>query len=296
MVAAHIDPIEKKPLFHFHPGSRAFSVATVGCNFRCEFCQNWDISQVSKVSGRTLTGEYTDPLALAELAVAERCPIVAFTYSEPTVFFEWAFDVARETTARGVRNVFVTNGFIAEEPLRALRPYLHGANVDLKAFRNATYKKIMGAELTPVLNTLKLMKGLGIWVEVTTLVVPGMNDSPEELQDIARFIANELGPGTPWHVSRFHPDYRYSSVPSTPSNTLLRAYDTGRKEGLHFVYTGNMPGDEHESTLCHVCGTVLVRRYGFRVVENSVSTSGGCKKCGVKVPGVGMCEALMLPS
>jgi len=296
VVAGHVDPVEKKPLFHFYPGARALSVATVGCNFRCTFCQNWDISQTSKGKDRQITGRYTDPDELAKLAVRERCRVVSFTYSEPTIFYEWAYDVAKTASRFGILNTFVTNGYITGEPLREIRPYLDGANVDLKAFRDQTYRKVMGAPgVKPVLDTLKLMKELGIWVEVTTLVVPTQNDSEEELRDIARFVSRELGPETPWHVSRFHPDYRELDLPPTPLATLKRAFDIGREEGLRYVYTGNIPGEEGEHTVCHACGERLIERFGFRVVRDIVAGDGTCPKCHTPVAGVGMGQDPMLP-
>jgi len=296
VVAAHVDPIEKKPLFHFYPGARALSVATVGCNFRCTFCQNWDISQMSKGKARKVAGDYADPSAIARAAVRGRCRVVSFTYSEPTIFYEWAYDVAKESAQQGILNTFVTNGYIAPEPLREIQPYLHGANVDLKAFTDQAYRKVMGAPgLGPVLEALKLMKELGIWVEVTTLVVPTRNDSEGELRDIARFVSRDLGPETPWHVSRFHPDYRDTDLPPTPVHKLRRAWEIGREEGLRYVYTGNVPGDEAEHTRCHACGEMLVERVGFRVVRMRVTTAGACPKCGTTVAGVGMGQDPELP-
>lgn len=297
VVAEHVDPVEKKPLFHFYPGAFALSVATVGCNFRCTFCQNWDISQTSKGKDRQISGQYTEPEHLTRLALQQRCRVISFTYSEPTIFYEWAYDVAKVATQSGILNTFVTNGYITAEPLREISPYLHGANVDLKAFTDLTYRKVMGAPgLKPVLDALKLMKELGIWVEVTTLVVPTRNDSDGELRDIARFIRTDLGPDTPWHVSRFHPDYRDLDLPPTPTSTLRRAYDIGKEEGLHYVYTGNIPGDEGEHTACHRCGERLIERFGFRIARDIVTKDGTCPKCGTQVAGVGMGQDPLLPT
>jgi len=297
LAAVHVDPVEKKPFFHLYPGARALSLATVGCNFRCTFCQNWDLSQASKGRDRRITGEEASPEWVARQAKASGSRVVAYTYSEPTIFYEWAYDVARLIASRGMVNVFVTNGYIAPEPLREIAPYLHGANVDLKAFRDATYRKVMGAPgFAPVLDALKLMKELGIWVEVTTLVVPTQNDSDEELRDIARFIAHDLGPDTPWHVSRFHPDYKEMALPTTPARTLHRAYEIGREEGIRYVYAGNMPGDEGEHTCCHVCGRLLIERFGFQIVRNEVTREGTCPGCGTPVAGLGMGESNMLPA
>jgi len=296
MVAAtNVDPIEKKPLFHMYPGSKALSLATVGCNFRCSFCQNWDLSQMSKGRNRRIAGHEVSAERIADMAVEHDCRVVAYTYSEPTIFYEWALDVSKLTTERGILNVFVTNGYMTAEALREIRPYLHGANVDLKAFRDETYRKTMGAPgVQPVLDTLKLMKQLGMWVEVTTLVVPTMNDSDEELRDIARFVAHELGPETPWHISRFYPDYKEKNLLPTPMQTLQRAYEIGREEGIRYVYTGNVPGDDTESTVCHKCGAMLIRRFGFHILEDAITKQGTCPKCDTPVAGVGMGQSASL--
>jgi len=288
VIAAHVDPIEKKPLFHFYPGSRAFSVATAGCNFRCAFCQNWDISQASKGENRSIGGHYTEPQAAVEAALRTSSRVIAFTYTEPTVFYEWALDVARAAAEKDLKTAFVTNGYIRADPLDSIQPFLHAANVDLKAFRDESYRRVMGAALQPVLDTLIRMKRLGIWVEVTTLVVTDLNDSEDELRDIARFISSELGPETPWHVSRFHPDFRYTNVPPTNPHVLKRAHELGQEEGLHYVYVGNLPGTDGENTRCHKCGNLLVNRIGFHVVENRIATGSTCPQCGERVAGVGM--------
>lgn len=288
VIAAHVDPIEKKPLFHFQPGARAFSVAAAGCNLRCAFCQNWEISQATKGQTRSIDGQHTDAAEVVAAAERAGCNVIAFTYTEPTVFYEWALDVARAAKERNLSNVFVTNGFIEAEPLRHIRGYLDAANVDLKAFREATYREVMGASLKPVLETLRLMKDLGIWVEVTTLVVPQMNDSEEELRDIASFVARDLGPDTPWHVSAFHPDFRYTNAQPTRPNSLRRAADIGREEGLRYVYVGNLPVPGGEDTSCHACGTTLIQREGFHVRANRITSDQSCPRCGARVSGVAM--------
>jgi len=289
LAAMNVDPIEKKPLFHTFPGSRALSLATVGCNFRCTFCQNWDLSQSSKGRDRKISGHHAEPEELVRAALQHDCRVIAYTYSEPTIFYEWAYDVAKLATERGILNVFVTNGYITPKPLRDIQPYLRAANVDVKSFRDAEYRKHMGAPgVGPVLDTLRLMRKLGVWVEVTTLIIPTRNDSDEELRDIARFVAKELGPEVPWHISRFHPDYRDTDLPPTPVSTLRRAYEIGRGEGLRYVYMGNVPGDDTESTRCHECNTVLIQRVGFRIVKNRVTPEGTCPDCGTPVAGIGM--------
>ncbi|MCF8063431.1 MAG: AmmeMemoRadiSam system radical SAM enzyme [Deltaproteobacteria bacterium] len=283
VVARHVDPIEKKPLFHFLPGSRSYSVATVGCNFRCLFCQNADISQMPVDHGR-VQGEDMTPKALVDDAMESRSASIAYTYTEPTIYFELALDTARLAAAEGIRNVFVTNGYMTRECLEEIHPDLHAANVDLKAFTDRFYKEQCGAGLDPVLRSIETMKAQGVWVEVTTLLIPGWNDDPAELRDLAGFIAG-LDPGIPWHISRFHPTYRLMSAPPTPPSAIHRARDIGREAGLQYVYTGNLPGDEGENTACHACGERLIERWGFAVKGNRLR-DGACPACGEAVPGV----------
>jgi len=282
VVAAHVDPIEKKPLYHFFPGSRALSIATAGCNFRCGFCQNWQISQAPRRKGGGIAGEAFGPEAVVRAALDQDCRSISYTYTEPTIFFEYAFDTARLAREAGLANNFVTNGYMTAEALETVRPYLDAANVDLKAFKDETYKKICGARLEPVLESIRMMRKLGIWVEVTTLVVPGLNDGAEELAAIARFIVS-ADPAIPWHISRFHPDYEYTQAPPTPVATLRAAAEAGRKEGLRHIYVGNVPG-ESEDTLCAACGFALIRRRGFSVVGNALRNSH-CPSCGAVLAG-----------
>ncbi|MCX6573622.1 MAG: AmmeMemoRadiSam system radical SAM enzyme [Candidatus Aminicenantes bacterium] len=282
VVAAHVDPIEKKPLFHFLPGSTALSIATPGCNFRCGFCQNWQISQAPRRRGGGIAGEPFAPEAVVRAAVDRGCRSISYTYTEPTIFFEYAAETARLAREAGLLNNFVTNGYMTAEALEALRPVLDAANIDLKAFDDETYKKVCGARLEPVLDSIRRMRALGIWVEVTTLVVPGLNDGDPELSAIAGFIAS-VDPDIPWHVSRFHPDYEYTQAPATPVATLRAAAAAGRREGLRYIYVGNVPG-ESEDTACRVCGTVLIRRSGFTVLAN-VLTDSRCPSCGTALPG-----------
>ncbi|MBN1135939.1 MAG: AmmeMemoRadiSam system radical SAM enzyme [Anaerolineae bacterium] len=288
-----VDPIEKKPLFHFYPGSAAFSIATVGCNFRCSFCQNWDISQMPRERGR-IVGHQAAPEEIVRAAQRSGSRSIAYTYTEPTIFFEYTYDIARLANAAGIASVYVTNGYMTPEMLDLFQgtagdhgPWLDAANVDLKAFRDQTYKEICGARLQPVLDALKKMKELGVWVEVTTLVVPGMNDGEAELSDIAQFIAVELGVETPWHISRFHPDYQMTDRGPTPAATLHRAYDLGRQAGLRYVYVGNMPDAHLEDTLCPNCGRTVVVRWGFSVRERRTH-DGKCDYCGALIDGVGI--------
>ncbi|MBW1997702.1 MAG: AmmeMemoRadiSam system radical SAM enzyme [Deltaproteobacteria bacterium] len=283
VIARHVDPIEKKPLFHFLPGSKSYSIATVGCNFRCAFCQNADISQLPSDHGQ-IWGEDMWPEALANEAAKSGSATIAYTYTEPTIYFELALDTARLAVSEGIRNVFVTNGYMTEEALREIYPDLHGANVDLKSFTEKFYKERCGAKLDPVKKTLGLMKDMGVWLEITTLLIPGLNDSREELAQLAKFIA-ELSPDIPWHISRFHPTYRLLDVPPTPPESIRRARDIGYEAGLKYVYSGNVPGDEGEKTFCHACGKMLIDRFGFYVRQNRV-TEGRCPDCDAEIPGV----------
>lgn len=283
VIAAHLDPIEKKPLYHFLPGTTSFSMATVGCNFRCPFCQNWQISQVTKKSREFDQGERLAPEEIVALARARGCRSISYTYTEPTIFFEYAYETARLAHQAGLANVFVTNGYMTEEALQTIQPYLDAANVDLKAWKDETYRKVCGARLEPVLESIRRMRALTIWVEVTTLIVPDLNDSEEELGQIARFLAS-VSPDIPWHVSRFHPDYKYTDSRPTPVETLKKAYRLGQQAGLRYVYIGNVWG-ESEDTHCPHCQELLLRRSGFFVEENRV-VGGKCPRCGTPIAGV----------
>jgi pyruvate formate lyase activating enzyme len=292
-ISQAVDPIEKKPLFHFYPGTAAFSVATVGCNFHCTFCQNADISQMPRDRER-IVGRETSPQQLVETARQHRCRSIAYTYTEPTVFFDYTYDTAVLARREGIANVYVTNGYMTPEVLQAFLDgggeqgtLLDAANVDLKAFSDDFYRHQCGARLQPVLDSLGLMKEQGIWVEVTTLVIPGLNDSPEELKQIAEFIRHDLGAETPWHVSAFHPTYKLLDRPRTSPATLRMARQIGLEVGLRYVYEGNIPGSNGENTYCHNCGECIVRRYGFAIVESRVS-DGKCSLCGAQIDGVGM--------
>ncbi|MEE4604406.1 MAG: AmmeMemoRadiSam system radical SAM enzyme [Desulfobacteraceae bacterium] len=285
LIAQHIDPIEKKPLFHFLPGTPSYSIATVGCNFRCRFCQNADIAQMPSDREGTILGTRCTPGDVVDAAQGGGCRSIAYTYTEPTVFFEFAYQTAKLAHDRGICNVFVTNGYMTSEALEMIEPYLDAANVDLKAFTDDYYKKVCGAGLKHVQATLKLMKSLDIFIEVTTLIVPGLNDDPSELNDLAAFIARDLGPETPWHISRFHPTYKLTDRPSTPIQTLTTAREIGINAGLRYVYTGNVPGNAAENTFCYSCGETVIERWGFQV-ENLRLKNGKCTQCGVEIDGV----------
>jgi len=284
-ISQHVDPVEKKPLLHFHPGTTAYSIATPGCNFRCRWCQNWEISQMVR-ERHFIMGEEASPEQVVAAAQRAGCRSIAYTYTEPTIFFEYAYDTARLAHDAGLANIYVTNGYMTEEMLETFQPYLDAANVDLKAFRDETYRKYVGARLQPVLDAMKVMKRLGIWLEVTTLVIPGINDDDGELKDAARFVAQELGVETPWHISRFFPAYEMTDVPSTPVETLHRAREIGLEAGLKYVYVGNVPDDGSQDTICPGCGRVLIRRHGF-VTTNRVR-NGRCPDCGASIAGIGV--------
>jgi pyruvate formate lyase activating enzyme len=283
ILAENIDPIEKKPLFHLLPGSRSFSIAAAGCNFRCSFCQNHDISQMPREQGR-IAGRERTPEEIVEQALRSGSRSIAYTYTEPTVGFEFAFATAGIARKRGLKNVFVTNGFMTPGMLELIAPRLDAANVDLKAFRDDFYREQCGARLQPVLDSLRKMKELGIWVEVTTLLIPGLNDEEEELHELAAFIFS-LGAETPWHISRFHPRYRMTERPPTPASAIHRAAEIGRSSGLRYVYSGNLPGDAGENTFCADCGRLLIGRSGFSV-ERLELRGSACPDCGTTLDGI----------
>lgn len=287
VVAESIDPIEKKPLFHFLPGSISYSLSTVGCNFHCDFCQNYGLSQVRESTGDEVRGMGRDrtPGQIVSAALEGRCRSISCTYTEPTIYFEFAYDCMSAARARGLKNVFVSNGYMNPPVAEMAAPYLDADNIDLKSFREETYRKVCGGRLAPVLETLKLMKKLGVWVEVTTLVIPGLNDSKEELSEMARFIKNELGADTPWHVSAFRPTYKMMDRPRTPAESLVKAREIGLSEGLQFVYSGNLAIPGAEDTYCPKCRQPVIKRSGFAVLENRVK-DGKCGLCNEKIAGV----------
>ena len=285
LIAQHIDPIEKKPLYHFFPGSRSYSIATAGCNFSCLFCQNADISQGPREL-KTIFGQNAPPEEVVSEASRSGCASISYTYTEPTIFMEYALDASKLAHEHGIKNVFVSNGFMTEQSLQLIAPYLDAANVDLKAFTDDFYKKQCGARLDPVLKTLQRMKKAGIWLEVTTLLIPGLNDDEKQLRQLAGFLV-ELDHQIPWHVSRFHPTYRLTDRPSTPVSTLHKARQIGIEAGLAYVYTGNVPGDDGENTFCHECGSLLIRRTGFSMLKQGLEQAN-CRKCGAELAGVGI--------
>ena len=283
-IASNIDPIEKKPLFHLLPGTLSYSVATVGCNFRCRHCQNYQIAQWTREHD-SIPGDNLTPEEIVDQAVKAGCQSISYTYTEPTIFFEYAYDTAVLAHEAGLKNIFVTNGYTTTEALEAIAPYLDAANVDLKGFSDEFYRQVTGATLQGVLDTLKEYKRLGIWIEVTTLVIPNHNDDNEQLQNIADFIAQELDESTPWHVTAFYPTYKMINEPPTPVEALARARQIGIDSGLQYVYTGNIPGADGESTICPKCEKVVVGRHGFRLTENNLE-NGSCKFCRLPIAGV----------
>lgn len=284
-ISEAVDPIEKKPLFHFYPGSRSFSIATVGCNFKCLHCQNSGISQMPRDHGR-IAGDDVPPETVVSLAQEYRCRSISYTYTEPTVYFEYAYDTARLAREAQLTNVFVTNGYTGPEALTVIGPYLDAANIDLKSFSDTFYRTVCGAKLQPVLDTISLYHRLGIWIEITTLIIPGHNDSDDELLEIARFI-KRLDERIPWHISAFLPTYRLADARRTPVSTLTRAREIGFSEGLRYVYQGNVPGEDAEHTFCYKCKTLLIRRLGFTITENRV-IDGCCPHCKAAIDGVGL--------
>lgn len=285
-ISQAIDPIEKKPLFNFYPGTTAYSIATVGCNFKCQFCQNWEISQMVR-DKHLVMGNEASPELIVENAKRYGSKSIAYTYTEPTIFFEYAYDTAKLAHEADIKNVFVTNGYMTEEALKEINSYLDAANVDLKSFSDDFYRKLCGARLQPVLDTLKLMKKLGIWVEVTTLIIPSLNDSPDELGKIAKFIVNELGEETPWHISRFYPSYNLKDKPPTPIDTIHKAREIGLNEGLKYVYEGNVPDSKGESTYCPNCKNLVIKRWGYQITKKDTK-DGICQNCGFKIDGAGL--------
>ncbi|HID10339.1 MAG TPA: AmmeMemoRadiSam system radical SAM enzyme [Candidatus Latescibacteria bacterium] len=278
----HVDPIEKKPLFHFIPGTKAFSISTVGCNIECKFCQNWQISQIRPEQS---VDYVASPGEIAWAADATGCASIAYTYAEPVIFYEYMYDCAVEGRKRDVRSVMISNGYINREPMRQLCKVLDAVKIDFKAYTERFYRELCRGHLKPVLDTLVLLKQMGIWFEMVYLVVPTQNDSPDEIRQMCRWILQELGPDVPLHFTRFYPQYKMRNLPPTPVKTLERAWEIARDEGLHFVYIGNVPGHRAESTYCPSCDRRLIYRIGY-AVEVEGLRNGRCAHCGREIPGV----------
>lgn len=284
IVAEQIDPIEKKPLFHLLPGSRSYSLASVGCNFRCLHCQNASIAQYDDHGSGVLPGRQLSPAEAVQHALDGGCRSIAYTYTEPTVWFEYALATARLAAEAGLFNLFVTNGYIAPGALKMIAPVLHAANIDLKGFSDDFYRRVCGARLAEVLDCIRDYRRHGIWIELTTLVIPGENDDEAQLNGIARFIADELGRDTPWHVSRFFPCYRMTDHPPTPISSLERALAAGDRAGLHYVYEGNVAAGR-EQTICPHCGAVVVGRSGYTITRLNLQ-DGCCGSCRKPIAGI----------
>ncbi len=285
-VSVGVDPIEKKPLFNFYPGTSSYSLATVGCNFHCLHCQNWEISQMSKGKGGKIIGDKLAPERIVSEAKGLGCKNIAYTYTEPTIFFEYAYDTAKLAHEQEIKNVFVTNGYTSAEAIKEIAPFLDAANVDLKSFDEDFYHEVCGAKLQPVLDNIRLYKELGVWVEVTTLIIPGYNDDEIQLKEIAEFI-KRVGDEIPWHITAFYPAYKLLDVPPTPVESLRKARDIGLSGGLRYVYEGNIPGEGGESTYCSNCGELLIERRGYYIKRNEM-VDGRCPKCKAKMDGVGI--------
>jgi pyruvate formate lyase activating enzyme len=281
VATAHIDPIEKKPLFHFLPGTQAFSIATAGCNVNCKFCQNWEISQVRPEQVRS---DYAPPEKIASLAQENGCGAIAYTYSEPVIFTEYVLDCARAGRARNVPSVVISNGSIQETPLKRVCTSVDAIKIDLKSFSEKYYQEVVNGELKPVLSSLVTIRHAGVWLEIVYLVVPGRNDGDAEFRDLARWVKQNLGPDVPVHFTRFYPEYLLKNLPPTPIDTLERAKKIADAEGLHFVYIGNVPGNPAENTYCPKCGQPVVERAGFVVTQNRLR-KGKCPGCQTTIPG-----------
>jgi pyruvate formate lyase activating enzyme len=282
--AANADPIEKKPLFHFLPSTSSYSISTPGCNFRCDFCQNWQISQMALEHG-WIDGQDISPEDIIDDAKFNGCSSIAYTYTEPTIFMELCADCGTLAKAAGLKNVFVSNGYMTPEAVDFAADWLDAINIDLKSFNDDYYKNLCKARLKPVLDTIKyIAKHTDIWMELTTLIIPGSNDSDDELKAIADFIVSKTGSDTPWHISRFFPTYKMDSQKATPIETLERAYEIGNQAGLRDVYVGNLPGADAESTVCYNCGEMLIARTGYAVTDMNIK-DGACPKCETAIAG-----------
>ncbi|MBN1595319.1 AmmeMemoRadiSam system radical SAM enzyme [candidate division FCPU426 bacterium] len=278
----NIDPIEKKPLYHFLPGTPTLSLATVGCNLRCVFCQNWSISQAEPGTVRT---QLLMPEQIVAQAQKEGCPSISFTYSEPTVFYEYMFDTAFLAKQHGIRNTAITCGYINPKPLKKLCQVIDATHVDLKGFSDKTYRLVAGAKFHPLLETLMIYKSQGVWLEVGYLVIPTVNDSREEIKAMCEWVATNLGPDVPVHFLRFFPQHKLTRLPPTPVKTLVQAAALAKTAGIRYVYLGNVPGHEYNSTFCHSCGKLLILRRGYFIEEFHLK-DGCCEYCGQKIPGV----------
>lgn len=278
-ITLNVDPIEKKPLYHFQPGSLSYSLGTLGCNFKCGNCQNWDISQAEKIENKLKQIDFIDPEKIVEEAVGNGCKSIAYTYTEPTIFSEYALDIMKLAREHKIKNVWVSNGFMSKDCLTAILPYLDAINVDLKSMDEEFYKNYCSARVMPVLENLKTIKQEGVHLEITTLIIPSLSDSLEMLEQIADFIANELDTDVPWHLSKFSPEisWKLKNIPQTNDGIIYQAYEIGKDAGLKYVYVGNMPGDQKENTYCPKCAELAIRRMGYHI--DRLDNRGRCSKC-----------------
>ncbi len=280
IIACQIDPIEKKPFFHFQPGTYSLSIATMGCNFSCLNCQNWEISQGLEENNK-IRGDNIKPEKIVRLALRSKVSSIAYTYSEPTIFLGYALETMKLAQKSGLKNVWVSNGYFTKETLKIIRPYLDAINVDLKFFDDSLYHKICKAKLQPILDTLKLIKKTKIWLEITTLIIPGYTDSKSQFKKIAQFIKKELGADTPCHISKFYPCYKMLDTPPTPIKLTEKAFDVYQREGLRYVYTGNLEKNKHENTYCPNCGQLLIKRKDYQIEQFNKNKK--CPSCGQKI-------------
>ena len=281
--SAHIDPIEKKPMFHMLPGSKSFSIATAGCNSRCKYCQNWTISQRSPEE--TINKRLSVDNLVAS-AAANDCRSIAYTYTEPIIFYEYSLDAAKAAKRKGIYNVWVTGGKINPEPLKHIAQFVEAANIDFKGFDDKYLREVCAQRLDNILEMIVISKEAGMWIELTNLIVPTLNDDMKKIREMVKWIKSNVGPDVPLHFSRFWPQYKLRSLYPTPVETLMRARDIAREEGLHYVYIGNVPGQGFEDTVCPKCGKVVIKRIGYKVLENHVGTDGKCRFCGNKIAGI----------
>jgi len=280
--SVNIDPIEKKPLFHFLPGSKIFSIATAGCNLHCKFCQNWQISQFSPEEVRY---DIMAPDIVVRQAISMNCPSIAYTYSEPIAYYEYTLDTSKIARERGLKNVLITAGYINEKPMRELAKVMDATNLDIKAFSDKYYRDICDGTLEPVLKTAIVMKEEGMWVEITNLILPTLNDSDDDIKKLCQWVIGNLGKDVPIHFSRFYPMYKLTNLPPTPAATLSRAREIAISEGVMFAYVGNIPGNQGENTFCPKCGSILIERQIYFIRENNIA-DGRCPKCGFEIPGI----------
>ena len=283
-ISSNVDPVEKKPLYHFLPNSSAYSLATMGCNFKCDWCQNWQIAQLPSVNG-AIFGESISPEIHIQNAIKQNCKSIAYTYTEPTTFFEYALSIMQFAKQKEIENLYITNGFISPTALSDLLPYLSAANIDLKSFSDQTYRKHINGRLQPVLETIKKMHQAGLWIELTTLIIPTINDSEQELTEIANFIFQELGPDVPWHISRFMPLHLLKNLPPTPLSTLKKAKEIAKSIGLNYVYIGNV-FTEDTHTYCPNCKNILVNRTGYTTYLSHPIKNNQCPHCQTKIAGI----------